>query len=169
LVITIKKKKYRLTKRAYRVLAVLLFIICFSAGFIVSEQQFKHEVYADFKNNASKGIKGAASLYANKELDLVYLGDFNLIGYCDCSECRQKGYTYNYFGLKPRERFTIAVDPRVIPLGSYVWINGQRYRAESTADTVKRDTIAIYVGSHLETYAYYCYGIAKNVYFEYYH
>ena len=46
---------------------------------------------------------------------------------------------------------TIAVDPRVIPLGSKVRMNGKEYIAEDTGGAIKDKRIDLFVGSHSET------------------
>lgn len=43
---------------------------------------------------------------------------------------------------------TIAVDPRVIPLGSTVRINGHDYVAEDVGGAIKGNRIDIYVDHH---------------------
>ena len=47
---------------------------------------------------------------------------------------------------------TIAVDPKVIPLGSRVEINGQIYIAEDTGGAIKGNRIDMCVSSHAEAY-----------------
>ena len=43
---------------------------------------------------------------------------------------------------------TIAVDPRVIPLGSKVRMNGREYIAEDTGGAIKGRRIDLFVDSH---------------------
>ena len=45
---------------------------------------------------------------------------------------------------------TIAVDPRVIPLGSKVRMNGREYVAEDTGGAIKGKRIDLFVDSHSE-------------------
>jgi len=45
---------------------------------------------------------------------------------------------------------TIAVDPRVIPLGSKVRMNGREYVAEDTGGAIKGKRIDLFMGSHNE-------------------
>lgn len=45
---------------------------------------------------------------------------------------------------------TIAVDPRVIPLGSKVRMNGREYVAEDTGGAIKGKQIDLFMGSHNE-------------------
>ena len=56
-------------------------------------------------------------------------------------------------GRIPKVGKTIAVDPRVIPYGSRVWIDGEGpYVAEDTGFLIKGDRIDIYMGEGQEAY-----------------
>lgn len=73
-----------------------------------------------------------------------------LTAYCNCEECCGEwagGATY--IGVMPQENRTIAVDPDVIPLGSWVNINGEWYCAEDTGNFCGNH-IDIYMDSHEE-------------------
>lgn len=52
-------------------------------------------------------------------------------------------------GTKVREG-VVAVDPDVIPLGSIVYINGNKYIAEDTGGAIKGNRIDIAVSTHQE-------------------
>jgi 3D (Asp-Asp-Asp) domain-containing protein len=83
--------------------------------------------------------------------DGVYLGKFTLTAYCNCKKCCGKwsgGPTAS--GKMPKEGRTIAVDPKVIPLGSKVIINGKTYAAEDTGSKIKNKRIDVYFNSHSE-------------------
>ena len=49
---------------------------------------------------------------------------------------------------------TIAVDPRVIPYGSKIMINGVIYTAEDRGGAVKGNHVDIFFNTHGETRAY---------------
>lgn len=87
----------------------------------------------------------------SKEGRYIELGEFKITHYCSCSICCGKwgGHTTSS-GTKPTTKRTIAVDPKVIPMGTKVIINGQEYIAEDTGSAVKNNVIDIYVSSHLE-------------------
>lgn len=79
------------------------------------------------------------------------LGNFKITAYCNCSKCCGKwagGPTAS--GTTPTAGRTIAVDPRVIPLGSKVKIGGRTYVAEDTGGAIKGNRIDMYFGSHSE-------------------
>lgn len=77
-----------------------------------------------------------------------YIGECTLTSYCPCKTCCGKwadGLTAT--GI-PAEPGIVAVDPDVIPLGSIVIIDGQRYLAADTG--VKGNWIDICAASHQE-------------------
>ena len=96
---------------------------------------------------------------------IIYLGEFLLTGYCDCPICQEEWVGTTALGIPPTENNTIAVDPDIIPLGSYVWINGIRYHAEDVGSMINEYHIDIFCGSHEECYSEFCNGYA-DVYIE---
>lgn len=77
------------------------------------------------------------------------LGTFRITHYCNCKLCAGKwagGPTAS--GAMPAAGRTVAVDPKVIPLGSKVQINGHEYIAEDTG--VSGSAIDIFVNDHQE-------------------
>lgn len=87
-----------------------------------------------------------------------YLGVFKVYAYCACSKCCGKyanGITAT--GTKVKEGRTIAVDPKIIPLGSTVYIkyNGKKHKyiAEDTGGGwIKGFKIDKYTKSHSKCY-----------------
>lgn len=87
--------------------------------------------------------------------DANYLGSFKITHYCPCYYCCGKwagGNTAS--GTKPTSGRTIAVDPKVIPLGSKVVIHGHTYIAEDTGKAIKGKKIDIFVDKHSTALAY---------------
>lgn len=81
--------------------------------------------------------------------DRTSLGEFEIMGYCICSECCGKyadGYTATMTEATPGR--TIAVDPDVIPYGTIVEIDGHEYVAEDCGNKVKGNRIDILCASH---------------------
>lgn len=98
---------------------------------------------------------------ANKELQesltRVYLGNFKITHYCVCSKCCGKSPTNPTYGITATGTLatagrTIAVDPRKIPYGSKVVIDGHTYIAEDCGGLIKGNKIDICVSSHTEAY-----------------
>lgn len=79
-----------------------------------------------------------------------YLGEFKLTRYCSGS-CCNGGYNGTALGTAIVAGRTIAVDPKVIPLGSEVYIEGYgTFIAEDTGGAIKGNKIDIAVVSHSE-------------------
>lgn len=83
-----------------------------------------------------------------------YIGECAITAYCPCAECCGRwadGLTAS--GL-PAGAGIVAVDPDVIPLGSTVVIDGQKYLAADTGSGVTGNHIDICLASHEETVAH---------------
>ncbi|MCI8656549.1 MAG: hypothetical protein HFF72_03815 [Oscillospiraceae bacterium] len=81
-----------------------------------------------------------------------YIGECTITAYCPCEECCGRwadGVTAT--GL-PAGPGVVAVDPEVIPLGSTVIIDGQRYLAADTG--VTGNHVDICLADHAETAAF---------------
>lgn len=91
------------------------------------------------------------------------MGNFKLTFYCACSSCSGGYGAGTATGTRCTEGRTIAVDPRVIPLGSKVYIEGfGDFIAEDTGGAIKGNKIDIYLSDHSRCYAL---GVARaNVY-----
>lgn len=88
------------------------------------------------------------------EYQLVYLGDFKLTHYC----CEKRNHIcgtgdgITATGTQVTAGRTIAVDPKVIPYGSEVYIEGYGFRtAEDTGGAIKGNHIDIAVDTHEDT------------------
>jgi 3D (Asp-Asp-Asp) domain-containing protein len=68
--------------------------------------------------------------------------------YCSCTKCCGKSDGITASGVKAKANHTIAVDKRIIPLGTVVLINGKQYVAEDTGGAIKGNRIDIYFDSH---------------------
>lgn len=82
--------------------------------------------------------------------------------YCPCEKCCGKGGgKKTATGTKPTVNRTIAVDPKVIPLGSTVYIDGfGKYIAEDTGGGIKGNKIDVFVNSHKEALNL---GVKRNI------
>ena len=91
------------------------------------------------------------------------MGNFKLTFYCACRSCSGGYGNGTATGTTCTEGRTIAVDPRVIPLGSKVYIEGfGDFIAEDTGGAIKGNKIDIYLNDHSRCYAL---GVARaNVY-----
>jgi 3D (Asp-Asp-Asp) domain-containing protein len=85
-----------------------------------------------------------------EESNLVYMGRFKLTAYCACSKCCGKSDGITASGTKAKQGRTIAVDPKQIPYGTKVVINGHTYVAEDCGGSIKNNRIDVFFNSHKE-------------------
>lgn len=83
--------------------------------------------------------------------NLVSLGTFKTTAYCPCRQCSEGWGRMTSSGALATANFTVAVDKRVIPIGSHLLINGQEYVAQDIGGGVKGKHIDIYFNTHGET------------------
>lgn len=88
-----------------------------------------------------------------------YLGKFKITVYCACRKCCGKyadnrpldengnPIVYGAHGRILVPQYSIATDPRIIPSGTKVIINGKVYRADDTGGAVKGNVIDVYCGT----------------------
>lgn len=92
----------------------------------------------------------------NSGYELVYLGNFQLTHYCNERREHICGYGQGITatGTTATVGRTIAVDPRIIPYGSQVYIEGYGWRtAEDTGGGINDQQIDILVNTHSEALA----------------
>ena len=83
-----------------------------------------------------------------------FIGTFKITHYCQCATCNGRSDAKTASGTTMAAGRTIAVDPRIIPLGSKVYIEGYGWRvAEDTGGAIKNMKIDMCVSSHSEAYA----------------
>ena len=84
----------------------------------------------------------------------TYLDTFRLTGYCPCRKCCGKwanGITAS--GATAVEGITIAADPRILPLGTKVFIEGLGERiVQDTGGDIKNKKLDIFVSYHSKAY-----------------
>lgn len=145
-------KRYRFKPRFY--------VIAAAAGLLVTVFAIAH-----IDNVCSTNIPEYVApqiIEEKQEIEYTSLGKYKITHYCSCSECcgtwadnRQidengQEIVKTASGDIAEPGKTIAVDPDVIPLGSTVIINGQKYIAQDVGGSIKGDRIDIYCSSHEE-------------------
>ncbi len=80
------------------------------------------------------------------------LGEFDLTFYCPCSKCNGEWTGQpTASGAEMTTGTTIAVDPRVIPLGTKVYIEGIGERvAQDTGSAIKGNKVDVLMDTHSE-------------------
>lgn len=108
----------------------------------IVEKEVIKEVYVDAPNSYPFELKD--------------LGTFSSTAYCPCSKCcgasggKLEGKT-GALGMGVYVDTTIAVDPKVIPLGSKVYIEGLGVRiAVDTGGAIKGKKLDLYMATHKE-------------------
>lgn len=92
-----------------------------------------------------------------------YIGDFTITHYCSqkYSHICNSGYPFKTsVGTTPTPGRTIAVDPKKIPYGTKVIIDGHTYIAEDCGGAIKGNKIDICVATHSEALQK---GVRRNV------
>lgn len=82
---------------------------------------------------------------------LQSLGIFRTTGYCPCYRCSEGWGRRTSTGATATASHTVAVDPRVIPYGTKLMIEGVIYTAEDRGGGVKGNHIDIFFDSHTQT------------------
>lgn len=95
----------------------------------------------------TKGDVPAASAVSG---NAVYLGTYRTTAYCPCRKCSEGWGRKTSSGALASSGHTVAVDPRVIPMGSRLLIDGKEYVAQDIGGAVKGKHIDIYYDSHGE-------------------
>ena len=98
-----------------------------------------------------------------KKPKLKYIGDFKITYYCTENYhhiCNNGDATKTATGTRPTPGRTIAVDPRKIPYGTKVVIDGHTYIAEDCGGAIKGNRIDICTRTHSEAIKK---GTRKNV------
>lgn len=80
----------------------------------------------------------------------IPLGRFKLTGYCPCYRCSEGYGTRTASGARATAGRTVAVDPRVIPYGTHLLINGHEYIAEDCGGGVRGNHIDVFYNTHGE-------------------
>lgn len=70
--------------------------------------------------------------------------------YCPCEKCCGKTDGITSTGTKATAGRTVAVDPRKIPYGTKIYIDGHEYIAEDCGGAIKDNRIDIYFDTHSE-------------------
>ena len=133
---------------------------------------FKDEAMVDEWNGAETKVY---LVHDDADLDVLEstvmhaknLGDFRLTAYCPCSSCcGQYGAPaqgkYGALGTYVYEGTTIAVDPKVVPYGTLLYIEGVGLRfASDCGGAIKTNRIDVYFSAHADAR---CFGVqTQNV------
>lgn len=130
------------------------FMFAFAVMFVVLLNQKASNISDNEVIQASilKTIPTKKSVVIEEIVEYEPFEEFEATAYCACSKCCGKwanGITAS--GTKATAKRTIAVDSKLIPLGSKVEIEGLGiYTAEDTGGAIKGKIIDIYFDTHEE-------------------
>ena len=91
------------------------------------------------------------------EVELEYLGEFRATAYCGCAQCCgvARDIPITASG-EPAQEDYIAVDPSIIPLGTYLYIEGAGmdgyYYAMDTGSAIKGYIVDFYFGNEEDSH-----------------
>lgn len=111
--------------------------------------EYYKENYVDKNISLFEDVQ-ASSINTNTGTDTQI---FTVTAYCCCEKCcgkniKHPAYGITAIGTKATEGRTIAVDPKIIPLGSTVYLNGKPYVAEDTGSAIKGNKIDMFINDH---------------------
>ena len=90
-------------------------------------------------------VAGTVGLAATEEW--IEVGQCTITHYCPCARCNGRAGQPTASGVMPERYRTAAVDPKVIPMGSRIYIEGYGYRiAEDTG--VRGNWVDVFTDSH---------------------
>ena len=92
----------------------------------------------------------ATASQADQPPPLLPLGVFSPTRYCPCGSCSGRWGRLTSTGALAAAGHTVAVDPRVIPYGARLMINGVIYTAEDRGGGVRGNHIDIFYDTHEE-------------------
>ena len=124
---------------------------------LLSEKWKSQDILQSTLHDENIELKEELNRIKATSTNLNYIGDFKITHYCVCSKCCGKSPTNPTYGITATGTLatagrTIAVDPRKIPYGSKVVIDGHTYIAEDCGGLIKGNKIDICVSSHTEAY-----------------
>ena len=176
----IKKNKQKLIAIYVSIIAILCIILSnmsFATNAILEKVKsaklidgINEESYAEIVTNANDIIINTISeisSYSEINTDVfehdgikfkksTLMGSFKLTGYCACKKCGT-GTGITYSGKKVRANHTVAADLKLLPIGTYIIIEGIEdgakkyngvYQVEDKGGGVKNKHIDIYQPTH---------------------
>ena len=167
-----KRTYYRFTCRILTMVLIAMVVVMFVTLIKLVDARSSNTIlqkeYETYKFNAE-----CEQIYLVEQLSKVteiepdvdtyreHLGEFTITYYDACTKCCGKTDGITASGAVVREGVTVAVDPKVIPLGTYIYIEGIGYRvAQDIGGAIKGNRIDVYVNTHTEALEL---GVENNV------
>ncbi len=121
----------------------------------ISSKDFNSNSYLEFfgKNTIEDNLTAIVLDNTGKDEKLTrqkrQKGIYSISAYCPCEKCCGKwADKVTFSGTKAQEGRTISVDPKIIPLGTRVLIDGHEYIAEDVGGAIKGNKLDMFFNSH---------------------
>lgn len=143
-------------KKFVRAIFVVMFITSFGslcAGYAIGRKSVTPEKIYIEKTEKLQPVENIEQPEQPEQKEIVE--DFKTTAYCPCEKCCgnfSDGITAT--GTVATAGRTIAVDPKIIPYGSKVTIDGKEYIAEDCGGAIKGNRIDIFFETHEEAIQY---------------
>ncbi len=138
-----------MTKKEWLVLMVLIIISAAISTHRYQELKAQHiDILGGFREVAEPAPEPDPEETPSVEITHESLGEFTITHYCTCSKCCGKSDGVTASGTVARPHWTVAVDPKIIPLGTVLQIEGIYYVAEDTGGSIRGKKIDICMESH---------------------
>jgi 3D (Asp-Asp-Asp) domain-containing protein len=85
-----------------------------------------------------------------EEPQMISLGIYEITAYCTCVRCCGKSDGITASGVKATANRTIAADTSILPFGTEIYINGQKYVVEDKGGAIRGNRIDMYFDTHQE-------------------
>ena len=144
-------------KKFLKVVVIIIVTIIFLAMAMFEPEEPKGDLVpymSDQPIKAKELAYGKPVTSEEKRIEFEDLGEYTLTAYCPCSICCGKTNGITATGTKATANHTIAVDPRKIPYGTELVINGEKYVAEDCGGAIKGNHIDIFFNTHSEALAF---------------
>lgn len=138
----------------YIILFVLLIVFLLTSVF--KEKVPVYEKITDVENSVESVEKCVIEETQPQYIEKVV----TITAYCPCGEICTDGDGITSTGVIPKQGRTVAVDPKYIPYGTEIIIDGHSYIAEDCGGAIKGDRLDLFFDSHEEAELF---GVQKKV------
>jgi 3D (Asp-Asp-Asp) domain-containing protein len=150
----VSKRCWRRWNMIKRVIMVLALITAFLLGYFCGLLCIYEEVKAEESEVMLYEPEPLIMTVKEEAPEVILLGEFKVTAYCPCVDCSEGWGKQTSTGAIAQEGRTIAVDPKVIPYGNEVVIDGHTYRAEDCGGLITGNRIDIFFESHKDVDAW---------------
>lgn len=140
------------------VLIVIMIFIWWLCSIPKAPHYEKIETTTKIVENSVESVEKC--VFAPKETQSQYIEkQMTITAYCPCNKCTD-GDGITSTGTVPKQGRTVAVDPKNIPYGTEIIIDGHTYIAEDCGGAIKGNKIDLFFDSHEEALKF---GVQKKV------